>query len=189
MWRRRVPQNRQVPGAGDAWRLVEGVLHGDIGVEAGGGGGHRVDRYRGVRGQAVEGAVGTGPFGNFINENRIRRPQVRGGGVGPVVAARGRARLEVLGQRVALGVGERLAEQRGADELAVLVDERFGVIALFLAAHGDIVRADDLVAADHEQDGEHNEPDHEQHVANVCHLHPPCLSQSVAVFRETSGQI
>ena len=102
------------PGAVDAVELADReAARADLGEQALRAGVRRVGRV----GQRVD---------------DVLRAEVAGPGRGRVVAVAGGGgpRLEVLRQRVALGVGERLPDQRAADGRAAGGDERaVGLVA------------------------------------------------------------
>src|ERR1700730_5197867 len=183
-------------GAGDPCRLQPGVRDRDVGVEARGRSGNRVDRYLGLVGQVVELPVGDRPLGHRVrvahviavfvlvldgvallvadrvvvlvgllhrdaprvgrcgvrvglrvdveaghvaHQLRVAGTEVARGGraapgqlwcargtdrVVPVGTGRRRTGLEVLRQCVAVLVEEVLSDQRRADDLTVLLDQR-----------------------------------------------------------------
>ena len=119
-----------VPRRGDPVHLQVGVLRGDERVQARPGRGHRVRRDAGHL-HVVERGVGLLPLLDQLHQRRVVRAQVGRGGVAGVAAvvglgAAGRVGgpgLEVLHQRVALGVHELLAQQAGADHVALVADQ------------------------------------------------------------------
>ena len=119
-----------MPRRGDPVHLEVGVLRGDVRVQARPGRGDRVRRdLRDL--DVVERGVGLLPLLDQLHQRRVVGAQVGRGGVAGVAAvvglgAAGRVGgpgLEVLHQRVALGVHELLAQQAGADHVALVADQ------------------------------------------------------------------
>ena len=133
---------------GDTRRLELGVAHRDVRVEAGTRGGDGVDGHEHVGAEAVLVAVGGDALGDGGEEVRVRRAEVGAARRGAVVAVAGRRRpgVEVLGRR------EGLADQLGADDHAVALDERAvgGVLPPDLGDRGDDERVGE--PADHGED-------------------------------------
>ena len=115
----------EVASAGDPSCLREGVGNGDVGVETRPRCRHGIDRDLRVGGEAVEVPVGDDPVGDGVEKLRVRRSEVAAAAGGGVVAvpSRRRSRLEVPGQRMSVFVVPGLADQLGADDLAVGGDE------------------------------------------------------------------
>src|SRR3984893_17686448 len=118
----------QIARLGNTGHLEKGRLRRDVRIEAGGRGGDQVLRHRRVRiflFQGVDVAL------YAVDQRLVRRPEIRAARIGGVVRRRhGLGRIVGIGggrrRRPAVKIfvaGERLTDQRGADNLAVLLDQ------------------------------------------------------------------